>query len=155
MNDLNDPKVKPLTREAAANLGLEPEFVAFLFSGSRPACFDYWVENPDKGWTCYVPPDVDVAYPLWCTNGDQTLVCVGQGRRWFMHGYHDDVEVHDIASTVQGLLADLFFKMYDSEATVEELRDAAVSCGFRYLDRVISAGWKERDQVVKAIDEQA
>ncbi len=159
MRDLNHPKVKSLTPGIAAALNFEPSLVSFLFSASRPACFDYWVESPDEGWTCNVPPHVDVAYPLWCTNADQTLVCVGQGRQWFMHGSHDSPETHDIATTVQGLLADLFFTLFESETTPEKLREAAACCGFRYVEDIITVGetrqddyWNEKDRMVKEID---
>jgi hypothetical protein len=138
MTDLNHPTVKPLTLDAAIALALEPEFVAFVFAESRPPCFDYWVESYDRGWTCFVPDQVEVAYPLWSTNADQTLVCVGQKRLWFMQGHHDDPDTYDIAETVQGLLADLFIKLYESEATIEDLRNAATSCGFRHVDDVIA-----------------
>jgi hypothetical protein len=154
MNDLNDPKIRPLTVEVAASLGLEQAFVAFLFAASRPACFDYWVESPERGWTSRVPSNVDVAYPLWCTNGDQMLLCEGQGRRWFRQGYHDGDEARDVAKSVQGLLADLFFRMSDSESAEEDLRAAATSGGFRYFEKVDAAAWNERHTVVKAIDEQ-
>ena len=158
--ELSDPKVRPITPEVAARLGFEPEFMAFLFAKSRPACFSYWVESPEKGWTSQVPSHVDAAFALWSTNADQTLVCEGQGRRWFIHGFHDDPETEDIASTVQGLLAELFFTMAESDATVVELREGAKSCGFRHVEQVIAViegpeddYFEEKDRVLKDIDE--
>src|SRR5262245_47730125 len=74
MNDLNHPKVTPFTREIASQLGLDSTFVHFVFAKERPACFRYWCEDVKGGWTCFVPEDVAVAYPLWSTNADQTLI---------------------------------------------------------------------------------
>src|SRR5215471_11569969 len=74
MDDLNHPKVKPFTREVASALAIDPTFVDFVFAENRPECFRYWVEDVNGGWTCYVPEEFDVAYPLWCTNADQTLI---------------------------------------------------------------------------------
>ena len=139
MTDLNDPRVKPLSREMAASLGFDPEFVDFVFASVQPGCLQYSVQKKDLGWTCHVPDDVEVAYPLWSTHsGDQILVCVGGGRRWFMRGFHGEPDALAISKTVQGLLADLFVEMYDSQATVEELRSAAQFCGFRHVDEVVA-----------------
>jgi len=88
MTDLNHPKVQPLSPEIAAGFGFDPTFVDFVFAESRPGCFDYWVESTEHSWTCHVPEHVEVAHPLWSTNADETLVCLGQGRRWFMRGGH-------------------------------------------------------------------
>lgn len=83
MDDLNHPKVKPFTREIASALAIDPAFVDFVFAEKRPECFRYWVEDVTGGWTCYVPDDFDVAYPLWCTNADQTLILVNESTASF------------------------------------------------------------------------
>ena len=146
MSDLNHPKVKLLTPDVARQLALGAVFTDFLFAQSRPGCFSFWVDPPTRGWTSYVPDHVDVAYPLWSTNADQTLLCVGENRRWFMQGYHDGMEPCDIANTVQGLLANLFFAMSDAGATDDELREAAKTCGFHYLDEFMSFFAKLSDE---------
>ncbi len=74
MNDLNHPKVQAFTREVASNLAIDRTFIGFVFAEHRPECFRYWVEDVNGGWTCYIPDEYDVAYPLWCTDADQTLI---------------------------------------------------------------------------------
>jgi len=81
MDDLNHPKVKPFTREIASALAIDRSFADFVFAINRPECFRCWVEDVNSGWTCYVPHDIDVVYPLWCTNLDQTLILV-KGPTW-------------------------------------------------------------------------
>ncbi|MCA9068522.1 MAG: hypothetical protein KDA84_06350 [Planctomycetaceae bacterium] len=76
MDSLNHPKVQVFTREIAAQLGLEPTFVDFVFAEDKPQCFDFRCEDPANGWTCFVPEDVQVAYPLWSSNADQTLLLI-------------------------------------------------------------------------------
>lgn len=73
-SDLNHPKVKPLTMTFAQQLKWNPKFLEFVFAAQRQACFDHTCEAPNSGWTCYVPDEFDVAYPLWSTNADQTLL---------------------------------------------------------------------------------
>lgn len=140
MNSLNHPKVKPLTRARAVELGLEPRFIDFIFRDEKPSCFRYWCKSKDSGWTCFVPESVDVAYPLWSCNADQTLLLLSKDQLSFARGYHDDPDdpdVENISLTSQGLLADLINKVYESETPVEEVRLAAESCGFRYLNEYL------------------
>ncbi len=69
--DLNHPKVKSLTRDVASLLGFDDRFTDFVFAESRPPCFDYRVEPPEGGWTCHIPDEYELAYPLWSQNADQ------------------------------------------------------------------------------------
>jgi hypothetical protein len=133
MRDLNHPKVKPFTREIASRLGLDSTFVNFVFAKERPVCFRYWCEDVKGGWTCFVPETADVAYPLWSTNADQTLILVAGSEVSYAKGWHDNPDIEMISQTSQGLLADLLDKIWQSETSDEEMRVAAQFCGFRYL----------------------
>src|SRR5689334_9980928 len=104
MSDLNHPKVKPFTREIAAELGLDPTFVNFVFAKVRPDCFRYWCEGVEGSWTCYIPQAVTVAYPLWSTNADQTLLLLRGRDISYGKGYHDEPHMEEISQTSQGLL---------------------------------------------------
>ena len=137
MRDLNHPKVKPFTREIGASLGIDPKFLDFVFAKTRPECFRYWVEDVDGGWTCYVPVEFDVVYPLWCTNADQTLILVKGSKVTFGAGWHDNPEMEIISETSQGLLTHLLNQMAESEATDEELIQAAEFSGYRFLDELL------------------
>jgi len=138
MRDLNHPKVKPLTRQIASQLGLEAMFADFVFSADRPDCFRYWCEDPGLGWTCFVPEEVERAYPLWSTNADQTLVLVSGGKLSYGKGYHDTPEVEMVSQTSQGLLADLLNSIWESEASEDEIQEAAAFCGFRFLNEYLA-----------------
>jgi hypothetical protein len=133
MNDLNHPKVTPFTREIASRLLLDSTFVDFVFAKMRPECFRYWCEDVDGGWTCFVPDSVDVAYPLWSTNANQTLILVADSEISYAKGWHDAPDIAVISQTSQGLLADLLNNIWESEASEEEMRADAQFCGFRYL----------------------
>lgn len=137
MDDLNHPKVKPFTREIASALALDQTFVDFVFADKRPECLRYWVEDVTRGWTCYVPEEFDIAYPLWCTNADQTLILkIGSTLR-FGKGWHDNPEMEMISETSQGLLTHLMAELAGAGASDEDLTNAAASCGYRYLDEWI------------------
>jgi hypothetical protein len=138
MQDLNHPKVKPFTREIAWQLRLDPTFVDFAFAKERPACFRYWCEDAMGGWTCYIPDPVAVAYPLWSTNADQTLILVSGSEVSYAMGWHDNPDIEMISQTSQGLLADLLNKIWESEASEEEMRTAAQFCGFKYLSEYLA-----------------
>jgi hypothetical protein len=134
MDDLNHPKVKPFTRAIASALALEPTFVEFVFAENRPECFRYWVEDVRGGWTCYVPDEFDIAYPLWCTNADQTLILVNESTLSFGKGWHDNADVEMISETTQGLLTHLINEIAESDVPDEELELAAEFCSYRFLD---------------------
>lgn len=133
MRDLNHPKVTPFTRGIASHLRLDSTFVDFVFAKERPPCFRYWCEDVNAGWTCFVPDNVSIAYPLWSTNADQTLILVAGGEVSYAKGSHDNPDIELISQTSQGLLADLVNRIWESEASDEEMRVAAQFCGFRYL----------------------
>lgn len=137
MRDLNHPKISKFTRDVAATLDVDRSFAEFVFVESKPACFEFRCQPAECGWTCYVPDNVDVAYPLWSSNADQTLLIVSRGAVTFADGYHDDPTIDRISSTSQGLLAKLFISLYESEVADEELTAAAAFAGFRFLDDCI------------------
>ncbi len=104
-------------------------------------------------WACYIPESVDVAYPLWSTNADQPLLLRSGSAISFGMGYHDNPDIEMIAQTPQGLLADLLNRIWESEATEEEMREAAQVCGFKYLaelrefvnsPELDGLGWQQR-----------
>jgi hypothetical protein len=134
MDDLNHPKIKPFTREIASALALDSTFVDFVFAENRPECFRYWVEDVRGGWTCYVPDEIDLAYPLWCTNADQTLILVKESTLSFGKGWHDSPDMGVIAETTQGLLTYLINQIAESDVPDDELELAAEFCGYRFLD---------------------
>lgn len=138
MRDLNHPKVKPFTREIAAELSLEPRFTEFVFAKERPDCFRYRVEDVTGSWTCYVPDEFDVAYPLWSSNADQTLVLVRDSTLAFGDGWHDDPDMDIVSKTTQGLLTDLMRQIAESDVPDAELRQAAEFCDYRYLDELLA-----------------
>ena len=133
MSDLDHPKVAPFTQDVARGLQIEPSFVDFVFAVERPVCFQYWCESVDGGWTCFVPDEIDIAYPLWSCNADQTLLLLSHGNISFGKGYHDAADMEMISGTSQGLLADLINLLYESETPEEEILLAAEFCGFRFL----------------------
>jgi len=137
MGDLNHPKVKAFTREIASALAVAPTFVDFAFAENRPECFRYWVEDVHDGWTCYVPDEFDVAYPLWCTNADQTLILVKESTLSFGKGWHDNPDMEMISTTTQGLLTYLMIRIADSDVPDEELKQAAGFCGYLFLDDLL------------------
>jgi hypothetical protein len=53
-------------------------------------------------------------------------------------GWHDNPDIEMISETSQGLLADLLNKIWESEASEEEMRAAAQFCGFRYLSEFLA-----------------
>ncbi len=53
-------------------------------------------------------------------------------------GYHDNPDIETISQTSQGLLADLLNKIWEAEASEEEMRAAARFCGFRYLGEFLA-----------------
>lgn len=158
----NHPKVKPLTAKIARSIGLEQSFVDFVFATERPRCFRYRCEDAQRAWTCYIPDSADVAYPLWSTNGDQTLVLVTNRELSFGKGWHDNNDIEMLSKTSQGLLAHLMNAVLESEVSDEELHFAATACGFRYLDKLLSfrdsdfpdgMSWDEAfDQFIAEID---
>jgi hypothetical protein len=133
MHDLNHPKVTPFTRDVGSRLHLDPTFVDFVLSKHRPECFEYWCADSDRGWTCFIPEKIEVAYPLWCTNADQTLLLTAGGEISYAKGWHDNPDIEMIARTSQGLLAHLMNEIWESESTEAEMWEAAEACGFRYL----------------------
>ncbi|MEZ6045232.1 MAG: hypothetical protein R3C11_06545 [Planctomycetaceae bacterium] len=137
MDDLNHPKVRKFTREIGRRLRIDESFLDFVFADKRPDCFQYWVEDVASGWTCYVPDEFDVTYPLWSTNANQTLLLVTGDSLVFGQGYHDSPEVNLIAKTTQGLLTELMIQLIESEASDVELREAAEFCGYRFFDRLL------------------
>ena len=138
MNDLNHPKVKRFTREIASALAIDRSFADFAFASNRPDCFRYWVEDVNRGWTCYVPDDIDVAYPLWCTNADQTLILVKGSTLSFGKGWHDNPEMEIISETTQGVLTHLLNQIAESDVPDNELRKAAAFCGYLYVDDLLA-----------------
>ena len=138
MQDLNHPKVRQLTREIATNLHLESSFVDFVFAKTRPSCFDNWVEDVAGGWTWYVPDEFEIAYPLWCTNADQTLILVGKAGLEFGKGWHDDADMEMISKTAQGLLTHLMNHIVEKDLSDDELRHASEFCGYRFLDSLLA-----------------
>jgi hypothetical protein len=134
MIDLNHPKVKPLTREIASSLAIAPTFINFVFAEKRPVWFRYWVEDINGGWTCYVPDEFDVAYPLWSTNADQTLILVKGATLSFGKGWHDNPDMEIISTTTQGLLSNLMIEIAESDVPNDDLRQAAAFCGYRFVD---------------------
>lgn len=165
MNSLNHPKVKPLTREIANDIGLEPSFIEFVFATSRPSYFQYRIEDPATGWTCFLPDNIDVAYPLWSTNADQTLVLISNGEVAFAKGWHDLADIEMLARSSQGVLAQLMNALVESELSQDDLEFAASSCGFRYLDQLLEfrgrdlqdgQSWNDAfNQFIAKIDEQS
>lgn len=150
MDELNHPKVKAFTRKIASDLALDPAFVEFVFSEKRPDCFEHWVEDVGSGWTCYVPDEFDVAYPLWSTNADQTLILVKGATLSFGKGWHDNPDMEMIAETTQGLLTNLIAEIAGVGVQDEELKRAAEFCGYRFLDEFLTradetpdASWTE------------
>lgn len=162
MRDLNHPKVKSFSREIASLLRLDESFVDFVFANVRPDCFRYRVEDVQGSWTCYIPDDVTVAYPLWSANADQTLLLLSGSKISYGMGWHDNPDVEMISQTSQGLLANLLNAVWESEASEEEMREAAEFCGFRYLFDLLEfvkapvpegTGWDQRWQrFLSAID---
>jgi hypothetical protein len=106
---LNHPKVSPITFEIALSLKLEPSFLAFIFAEQRPECFQNWCEI--GGWTCFVPDNFEIAYPIWSTNSDQILILISNGLISYGKGYHDCNEIEMISKTSQGLLAYLLVQI--------------------------------------------
>ncbi|MDA7980309.1 MAG: hypothetical protein MPJ50_16230 [Pirellulales bacterium] len=135
--DLNHPKISAFTREAAAELRIEQPFVEFVFAHPKPECFDFRCEPPDNGWTCFLPEDVETAYPLWSANADQTLLLRKSSGIAFAFGYHDEPSIDLVSSTAQGVLAHLFIALYESETDTAELLAATEFAGFRFLDECI------------------
>jgi hypothetical protein len=162
MHNLNHPKVKPLTPAIASQLQLDPTFVNFVFAEERPECFRYWCEDAKYGWTCHVPDAVEHAYVLWSCNSDQTLLLVSGGELIYAKGYHDDPEITLISQTSQGLLANLLNEAYETEATRDEIIDAAKLSGFRFVNEYLAfaessladrANWANRwRQFIDGID---
>ncbi len=88
------------------------------------------------GWTCYVPEEFDVAYPLWCTNADQTLILVKGSAIYFGKGWHDNADMEMISRTTQGLLTYLIVQLVDVGDSDDEILQAAAFCSYRYLDEL-------------------
>ncbi len=131
MSVLAHPKVSQFTREIGSELGLESSFLDFVFSKARPDCFRDWCRDADNGWTCYVPDDVIVAYPLWSTNSDQILLVVSESEISYAMGFHDHPNIKFLSKTSQGLLADLLSQMWDVISEVE-MGEAIEFCKFMY-----------------------
>jgi hypothetical protein len=129
---------KPLTREIAYSLAIDPTFVDFVFAEKRPTCFRYLVEDVNFGWTCYVPNDFDIAYPLWSTNADQTLILVKGSTISFGKGWHDNPDMEIISETTQGLLTYLINQIAESDVPDDELRQAASFCSYRFVDDLLA-----------------
>lgn len=161
MEDLNHPKVQPYSRDIGVRYGLELKFLDFIEATDRPRCFRYRVEDVEMAWTCYVPDKFDVAYPLWSTNGDHTLLLVSNEEIWFGKGWHDHPAMEMISRTSQGLLVNLFIAVIESELSDDELQSAAQFAGFRYLKETLTLvdtehqNWKEAvEQFIADIDAQ-
>lgn len=162
MRDLNHPKVRPFTRDIALQLRLDQTFVDFVFAKERPEPFRYWVEDANRGWTCYIPDNITVAYPLWSTNGDQTLLLLSGSMISYGQGWHDNPDMEVISRTSQGLLANLLNSIWESEASEAEMEELAEFCGFRYLSDLLEfvnthapddAEWEQKwRQFISAID---
>lgn len=162
MCNLNHPKVRQFTPEIASELQLDQRFVNFIFAKERPEQFRYWCEGVTGSWTCYIPDNVTVAYPLWSTNANQTLLLLTENRISYGNGCHDNPNIEMLSRTSQGLLATLLNSIWESEASEEEMREASEFCGFRYLDDLFEfvnaplsegGGWEQTwRQFVSTID---
>lgn len=135
--DLNHLKVRSFSREIARELALEPSFVDFVFAENRPECFRNWVGDLQGSWTCYVPDAFDVAYPLWSTNADQTLILRKGDSISFGKGWHDNPEMEMISETTQGLLTYLMEEVISSSESDEECIQAAQFCSYKFLDELL------------------
>lgn len=118
-------------------LGVEPAFVEFVFAETRPTCFEFRIEDPKSGWTCFLPDEVDAAYPLWSANADQTLLLVSDGEERHLGVVVVPLSVPNVACTEQGLLARLLNAVHESEASDHEMAEAAAAAGFRFLPELL------------------
>jgi hypothetical protein len=131
------------------DLGLSPKFVEFVFLDPKPRKFRSWCEPRGSGWPCHVPEDVDSVYALWTCNADVTAVWKRRGKLEFVKLYHDDPALTVVARTEQGLLADLFRQLLESEdwddpdSALKRLRENAEVAGFKYLEELNE--WHEQN----------
>jgi hypothetical protein len=132
------------TKAELMALGLSENLATFVREHPRDGVFWFWCgENnsrwpADVPWLYATPDDVTDVYPLWNRDAEQCVLWIKNGERQFVWQYHDDPEHSVIARSEQGLLADLFITLYENEAEVDALRDAAVVVGFSHLDRMIA-----------------
>ena len=151
---MNHPKISEFTRTVGSNHKLSDRFVNFILSNAKPPCFDFRCEPAANGWTCFVPDDVDVAYPLWSVNGDQTLLLVNSAGLRFAYGYHDEPDVDIVSTTPAGLLCRLFIAMIESEEPESSLQAGADFAGFLHLKDCLafcdanSANYREYDHLI-------
>lgn len=133
-DDLNHPKVSSLSRNLAVDLGFPSDFIKFIFSNERPPSFDYWVEETERSWACFIPDEYSAAYPLWSTNGDQTLALKSDNDLVFAKGWHDNPDIEFISKSLQDLLTHLMTELYESELSDDEMFEAAKACGYRFIE---------------------
>ena len=135
-SDMNHPKVKPLTLQIAREIELDERLIELIFADTVPECFEYRIEPIEGSWTCNIPDEYDVAYPIWSCNGDQTLVCLKGKETHFIEGYHDDPEIKRVSRTTQGLLAYILLNWFEGDEP-EDVQEAANACGFKHAELVI------------------
>ena len=134
----NHLKVRQFLATDGERLRLEPMFVRFVTSvETRPACFGYRCEAAENGWTVWLPEVVEIAYALWSCCADQTLLVCEPGRIYFGAAHHDEPTLRYIASTAQGLMAELFLTLWEDEVSDIELAEAAALCGYLHLEQGI------------------
>lgn len=151
---MNHPKISEFTCAVGINYKLSDRFVNFVLAKTKPPCFDFRCEPAANGRTSFVPDDVDVAYPLWSANADQTLMLVNSAGLRFAYGYHDESDVDIVSTTPSGLLCRLFIALIESEEPESSLQAGADFAGFSFLADCIafcdanSASYREYDHLI-------
>ena len=104
-----------------------------------PKCSKF-VDWPKHGHGRSVGTDSAIKIPLWDCN-DAVLAVWNRldGPEFIKFDIEAWDEYTPLARTEQGFWATQFDAYYESEAPVEELREAATAVGFQFLDRQLTA----------------
>jgi len=126
----------PLTKEELILFGLDPRFAQVL---SDPA--EYHSELPfhvgKPHWDYYIPEGVAEVVPLWDVNADSFVRWVRDGTTEYVWLFHDDPNWVLIATSEQGIMAQLWQDWSQFQTSDDECRRFAEAIGFRHCEQAL------------------
>ncbi len=157
--------LKRLTYQEFVESGISPPVARFLTSSEHPiADFDILVRPVHCNWEYDVPADASNVIGLWDENSDPVVRWQRNGVIEFVWLFHDDPGIDVVATSEQGLLADLFLKYHEMECDPARpqdqldklMRDFGIYTGFRGTERLLDllnnyAGDEEFDREYAAL----
>ena len=99
----------------------------------------------ETNWDYFVPEGVSEVVPLWDDNADSYVRWIRDGRREYVHLYHDDPNWTLIAKSEQGIMAKLWQGWVEFQDTDEDCQRFADAIGFRHCQAGLRILQQETD----------